>query len=242
MPNYPAIYNAAYSNDHEVLATLMYEEGVNPNSSYNQGYQEYATSSLGTLGLFGKELVRIGLPFVSAGVGGLTPIRVGSLTACIPHAPGDNPLFASVGTLVAMVSIKSMITSGIVGALTGELFNQLYSKYFIYSSYCKNGWTALHFAALGNSYESTLYLLKHGVDHRIKDEYGRTCNDIATLSKHGKFMDALECYLSEEVLAERIRANRATEETNEALKSLNSLLTQLEEIDSEESETHFVVR
>ena len=238
MPNYPAIYDAAYSNDLEALATLMSEKGVNLNSRYNQGYQEYALSALGTFGLFTKDTLLIGLPFATAQIGGLTPAHVGYLTAHIPHGPGHNPLFVSVRNFVVMVAIKEMMLSGIAGVLAGVLFNKLYSKDFIYKSYCKNGWTVLHFAALGNSYESALYLLKQGVDHRIKDEYGRTCSDIATLSKHGKFMDALENYLSEEVLVERIRANRTAEETNDALESLNALLTQLEEVNSKEPETY----
>lgn len=74
-----------------------------------------------------------------------------------------------------------------------------------------NGWTLLHYAALGNSLDVAKLLVSFGADTTITGSYQRTCFDVARLCGHENFVQNLQVFIDNQA-RDQLSINKKDEE------------------------------
>lgn len=157
VPNYDAMFIAAYKNDLVGLQALLNVPGVDRARVYESSCEPLKQIP-GGIWYYGKKAIT-GVSG-SVGVMGCIAEGVALVTAATP--PGF------------IVFSGLCFATGLASWFVGEASATWYATN-------KNGWTLLHFAAAGGAVGVIDYLIDQGFDPRITDRSDRTCADVASI-------------------------------------------------------------
>lgn len=202
MPDYNAIYIAAYENDCKKLEELLNADGVDINRTYQQEellqtWHDTATDTLRT----GTLVLAMGCFIIGPD---LIKVSIGCTL---------------LGALIATTSPPKQLLC----VRHEDDFDSESPR-----NRDNNGCNALHFAALGGATEAAIILLKHGINTETKDAYGKTWIAIATDKGYKHFIQKCVGHIRDAELAQQIRANNAERKTGIALAQMNEALEELE--------------